>query len=99
MVQLGVKIGSDLLTGVGVTSWGEGRLDLVSAGAGGQLVHWWYSGGMWQGPEPLSGITRSAPAVASWGEGRLDIFFSRADGTLGTIWYDESNGGWHPKIR
>ncbi|KAK8091406.1 uncharacterized protein PG998_015221 [Apiospora kogelbergensis] len=63
-----------------VTSWGEGRLDLVYVnGSGGRVMHKYFGGGewgpSWKGAEDLGGHHHHIEAVrsVSWGEDRLDI--------------------------
>lgn len=63
-----------------VTSWGEGRLDIVYVNASeGNVMHKYFGGGewgpSWKGAENLGGHHHHIEAVASksWGENRLDI--------------------------
>lgn len=63
-----------------VTSWGEGRLDIVYVNAsGGNVMHKYFGGGewgpSWKGAESLGGHHHHIEAVSSksWGENRLDI--------------------------
>ncbi|KAK8869065.1 sialidase [Apiospora arundinis] len=63
-----------------VTSWGEGRLDIVYVNSsGGNVMHKYFGGGhwgpSWEGADDLGGHHHHIEAVKSmsWGENRLDI--------------------------
>jgi subtilisin family serine protease len=86
--------------GVGVSSWGSGRLDCFVIGNDRQLWHKWFSGG-WSGWDPLGGNLYSNPAAVSWGSNRIDVFAIGGDHALwhrswdGTSWSAwESLGGF-----
>lgn len=82
-----------------VTTWGEGRLDLVYVNASGSnVLHKYYGGGNWVGSEDLGGDVESVSSY-SWGDNRLDIVAKNDDGSYvhkawtGTEWYP-SIGEW-----
>jgi hypothetical protein len=88
----------------GVTSWGNGRLDVVMVGSDGHLYHKGWEGGRWlpsaTGYESLGGDIRagSSPAIVSWVKGRLDIAVVGTDRQLyhkawdGSRWLPSPSG-------
>jgi hypothetical protein len=55
-------------------AWAPGRIDIVSRGAAGNVIQFYYSGD-WYGPFSLGGSANGQNlAISSWGVNRLDVF-------------------------
>lgn len=80
-------LGGFCTDGVGVSSWGSGRLDTFVVGNDRQLYHKWFSGG-WSGWEPLGGNIYSNPAAVSWDSNRIDVFAIGGDRAMYHRWWD-----------
>jgi hypothetical protein len=93
-VSLGGTLGnlfpSAVVSTVLGVGWCPGRLDVFGVGLNGELLHWWFAGGNWNGPQSFdSGMwTNSKPTVVSWGPGRLDVFGVGFDHDLLHRWFD-----------
>jgi hypothetical protein len=94
--------GGTYSSGVAVSSWGVGRLDVFGLG-GGALWHssydssYGWSGCCDGGFAPPPGLTfTSDPAAVSWGSGRIDIVVKASDNAIWHMSYDSSYGwsGW-----
>jgi len=83
-------LGGIITSGVGVSSWGSGRLDCFVKGQDNHMWHKWYSGS-WSGWEDLGGIIDGTPAAVSWGSGRIDCF---ARGMDNHMWHKSYSGSW-----
>lgn len=74
-------------------SWGSNRIDCFHDTNG--LVHSWWDGRNWQGPENLGGDLAGAPDCVSWGANRIDCFARSAGNALVQRWWDGSAWrGW-----
>lgn len=83
-----------------VTSWEPRRLDVFAPSSNGRaLLHRWFDGSAWRGPETLA--TGTGPdhiplrgiAAAAWAPGRLDVFSTNAGiHGLTHTWF---NGRWN----
>lgn len=80
-------------SGMGVASWGTGRLDLFYRGAGNALMHDYYGGGAWGGTDNLGGSLGSDPDAVSWGSGRIDMVYTGTDHVVYHMWYGGAFGG------
>jgi hypothetical protein len=77
--------------GIGVTTWGVGRLDVFARGnntdvANGDTFHKYFSGGTWSTVREDLGGT-STPGVigaTSWSVNRVDVF---VHGTDNSVWH------------
>ena len=79
--------------GVGVSSWGLGRLDCFVVGNDRQLWHKYFSGG-WSSWEALGGNIYSNPAAVSWGLNRIDAFAIGGDHAMWHRYWDGAT--WKP---
>ncbi|CAN8096041.1 unnamed protein product [Discula destructiva] len=80
-----------------VSSWGEGRLDVVYLASDKDTVtHTYYGGGSW-GTDDLGNNDVVALGSASWGENRLDIFGRTKKGSyvhkawIGDAWFPDED--------
>jgi hypothetical protein len=75
-----------------LTSLSDGRLDLFTRSATGNLTHQYRPpGGSWTRTLNLGGNIASQPAVASWAPGRMDVFARGTDNALWHRWYTGAN--------
>jgi hypothetical protein len=80
-------------SGLAVSSWAPGRLDLFANGAGFLLHKAW--NGQWSDWQKLQGTFKGAPAAVSWGANRIDVFVLGMDNHIGHMWWDGSKwSGW-----
>ncbi len=87
-------LGGFCTDGVGVSSWGESRLDCFVVSKNRALYHKWYSGG-WSGWENLGGQIYSNPAAVSWNSNRIDVFAIGGNRAMWHRWWDGvSWKGW-----
>lgn len=98
-----VVSGGVIISPIGATSWGVGRLDVFALDGWGRLWHQWYDNGQWSGSiktafdgwEVLPKLTEvfvDGPAVKSNGPGELNVFESSDNGHVWIASY--SNGSW-----
>lgn len=83
-----------------VTSWAEGRLDIVARHIDGTVLHkgreneeWFPSSLEWH---RLGGQIVHSPAAVSWRPGRLDIVVHGKDDQVWHKCWDDHRGGWSP---
>ncbi len=72
------------LTGeVGVSSWGNTRLDVFARGANNNLYHRWWNLSGWSAWENMGGNLASGPDAVSWGTNRIDVVAEMQDESVG----------------
>jgi hypothetical protein len=80
-------------SGLGVSSWAEGRLDLFANGDGSLLHKAW--DGHWSDWQTIQGDFKGAPTAVSWGPNRIDVFVLGTDDHVGHMWWDGAKwNGW-----
>lgn len=86
-----------ITSGIGVSSWGGGRMDLFARGETNGLVHRPYDGGTWYAWDDAGGggAITSDPAATSWGVGRIDVVARGMDNALVHKYWTPSTG-WYP---
>ena len=87
------RLGSSPVGEPASVSWGPGRIDVFTRGAGNRVYHQYYENG-WNNPEDLGGTVTSAPAVTSWAPGRLDLFARGSAGELVHRYFDNGWSNW-----
>lgn len=95
-------MGNELISGVGVSSWRPGVMDLFVRGTDNLLYYKWYdsdNGGWMQGYEQLGGgeISFSPVAVSGGGSDLVDVFargIGANDGVYHKVWKNSVWSGW-----
>ena len=102
--DLTAKLGlTPAASGPAVTSWAEGRLDVLWRNPDNTLRHLWYGDGDWGWETDLTGKlgltpAATAPTVTSWEPGRLDLLWRNPDNSLRHLWYGDGDWGWETDL-
>jgi hypothetical protein len=88
------QLGAVLTSAPGVTSWGEGYLDVFWRGASGELRHKAYNAG-WHAEDSLGGVLTSKPAAVVWGPWKLGVFARGTDNAIHQRSWQGSWSGWN----
>jgi hypothetical protein len=75
-------------------SWATDRIDVSVRGSNNNLLHYWWDGNNWNGPDDLGGVLISAPALSSRGPNTLDAFVLGTDKQVWTRSFDNRWFDW-----
>jgi hypothetical protein len=78
-------------------SWAANRMDCFSRDTAAAMLHWWWDGSAWRGPENLGGALASDISCTTWGVNRIDCFARGGGAVMYHRWWNGSSwGGWEP---